>query len=198
MISGIISTGLNFSPGISVDGASGIQVNRNTPENTIISYHELLNKSGYNSAYQLYTPAFQKEISPQDLENQLKNLTVRSSRVSKIFSAKQVKNYAAVAYLRNLKPSKVDEEQVVLAVNFLTRDRFGSRWSIMGSPSELPDNILVVFYNELIKLDKEIESGVSELTGYTDKQKVQIEKQVKAQLNAHESQQSEIMIYLAK
>lgn len=192
----IASTGLSFSPSVYVDGASGVQVNRNTPEYTIVSYYELLNKRGYDGAYQLFTPAFQKLVSPQDMENQLKNLTVKSSRMTRIFPAKQVNNYAAVGYLRNLIPLGPNEEQVVLAVNFLTRDSFGSRWSIMGSPSEIPDNVLVSFYNELLDLDKEIETGVLGLTGYTEKQKAQIAKQVKAQVSAHQNQLEQVKDYL--
>jgi hypothetical protein len=181
LLAGIAKTGLSFIPSVYVDPNTGLQINRSTPEYTVVSYYELFEKKSYDGAYEIFTPVVKKMITPQDLALQFKNIKVNSTRITKVFPSMQVKNFAAVVFIRNLSVPASKEDQVVTGVHFLTHDSFGGLWSIVGLPNEIPQDLQVALYEDLIKLDEALESQVNGLEGYSAKQKASLTKQLKSQ-----------------
>ncbi|MBO8169798.1 MAG: hypothetical protein H0Z35_11535 [Thermoanaerobacteraceae bacterium] len=156
-----------------VDEVTGIVVKQDTPENTLISYYELIKNGAYESAYCLLTRESREAVSVDMIKELVERTGMHGAELAKIFPAEVDGELALVPYIRT---AYFNKESAILAISVMEIQ--DGHWCILKSIEHYSDEQLKKILTMAIEISDEL--GRDPLEEFNDYQQGQVQRQIKA------------------
>lgn len=163
-----------------VDEKSGIVINTDTPEETVISYFELLRKQRYEAAAALQTPVSQKSFDAANLKYRESLVKMSGASIAKVFPAQTVEDLALVGHIREVTFLGNPETNAVVGITLLKQDQGTGKWQIINDMKEIAPVEIPIFLKQMIILDNSMAKTDLAFSNLSPYQIKQVQAQIKS------------------
>lgn len=168
-----------------IDSQTGITVNQNTPDSTVISFYELLSAKRYEPAIMLLTEPSRDLYTPDFLEEQTLRTRTENAELIKVFPPKISRDLALVSYIRIV---YFEQPTAIVGLSALKFDQ--KKWEIIRDEITITEDRLPEVINLALDLARTMRNDP--LERLTSEQREQVSRQVIALLQSFEDAKEQL------